>query len=852
MKPSGAAPDPNAPPTVVRLDGSGAPAALVGGKGAALDRLIGWGIHVPATAVITAEAFRRVTANPALGDLLRRIEQGDAISGDAVDAAFLAVGMPTDLRTRVATAGRELGGRALAVRSSATVEDLEQSSFAGQYRSLLDVDPTSDTDIVRAVLLVFASLLHPAPRAYREALGVGSRDIAMAAVMMPMIEARRAGVVFTLDPMEMRPTVRVEVVEGQGESLVSGRRTPVVVQLRRVPSATRAMTTGPVPAAQQPGEIAQQVGEIEGGGALGEWGDLVDVALDIERRAGTPQDIEWAWDGEELWIVQARPVTARRSDDGDPIDDDLHGLVDAELTTEGIGEMLPGLLAPLVWQVSSFVVEEGFRIMLDRLGADVSTGARPHWLIRRVRGRAALDVGRLTEMMSAIPGAERRLRQAYGIDEVAEAAAAARPRRRHLARHARRAATARRRASFDAEVMAHAVSEMEAIGFDPTEHTTTELLARHAALSSLAVRTMAAELTVSADAGAIHDAVRDLIARHLPVADAQGWADRVTVPDHVMAPSLRSSAAVIAGPTWIELGLEPSDRVAAIDRTELVDELLEVLATAPRWPAPGLRRRLSRRRLEHLVERAALQFGRRERSKASILSIGGDLRRIHLELGARLVGAHRLGTPEDIDLLTLEEVRALLDTADGAGAAVRPPTELGLDRRRRVLEGHLAGPALPARWRGRPASPVVAERSQRCLTGWAVSGGRFVGRARRVDGPHEVIGRDEVLVAEATDPSWTPVLLRCGALVIERGGPLSHAAILAREFGLPAVFNVAGAAALLDGRQVRVDGDAGTVEILDDVDTDREQYGNTPVGADAAAVLVDDPTATADESTVSS
>ncbi|CAB4589350.1 unannotated protein [freshwater metagenome] len=84
-----------------------------------------------------------------------------------------------------------------------------------------------------------------------------------------------------------------------------------------------------------------------------------------------------------------------------------------------------------------------------------------------------------------------------------------------------------------------------------------------------------------------------------------------------------------------------------------------------------------------------------------------------------------------------------------------------------------------------------------------------------MDDPRDPIGHDEVLVAAATDPSWTPVLTRCGALVIERGGPLSHAAILAREFGLPAVFAVAGAVDRLDGHLVLVDGDAGTVDVLD-------------------------------------
>jgi phosphohistidine swiveling domain-containing protein len=143
------------------------------------------------------------------------------------------------------------------------------------------------------------------------------------------------------------------------------------------------------------------------------------------------------------------------------------------------------------------------------------------------------------------------------------------------------------------------------------------------------------------------------------------------------------------------------------------------------------------------------------------------------------------------------------------------PGTIDLASRREWILRHSSAAALPAAWRGAPSRATAGTSSSR-LAGLAASGGRFTGRARRIDGPGDTIGADEVLVAAATDPSWTPVLVRCGAMVVEHGGPLSHAAILAREFGRPAVFDVPGAVARLDGRLVRVDGDAGTVEVLDE------------------------------------
>ncbi|MEN9504726.1 MAG: hypothetical protein RI958_652, partial [Actinomycetota bacterium] len=793
----------------VLLDGTGREAALVGGKASALDRLIAWGQTVPPTAVATADAFRAVVAQPALAGLMERIASGAPILGDEVDEAFLDAGLPADVLDQIGEAARQVGhGGPLAIRSSATVEDMAHSSFAGQYRSLLDVSSTDRDAIERAVLGVFASLFHPAPRAYRAALGVDSRGIAMAAVMMAMVEARRAGVLFTIDPTVVEPTMRIEVVDGLGESLVSGRRTPQVHQIPRS------------------GDVASAVGSDSS--LEQSLLAVLDAGLEIERRAGGPQDIEWAWDGSTLWIVQARPVTARRRALDDPFstdgfDDDPDELHDVELTTEGIGEMLPDVLAPLVWQLASFVAEEGFRIMLDRLGGDLGEAADPHWLVRRVRGRAALDVGRLSAAMAPIPGAARRVRAAYFGDEHAPSDAAGSPRRRiverwEATRHRRRAEVARRRATFDAEVVLRAVSAI-AEAVDAHAASADQLLARHLELVALSARAMAAELTVSADAGAIHAALRTVLARYLSSEDAAHWADRVTVPPPLPPALPSSSASVFAGPTWLELGIAPTTRRPDHDAVSMLADLETHLESAARWPAPGLRRRLIRRRVEHLAQRARRQFARRESTKAALLVLGGEVRSLHLEFGRRLVDAGVLLDPLDVDLLTVEELRSCLLPSGATRVGV--PSLQAIDRRRRVLQRQQAGSALPSQWRGMPPDePAVARSSGAVFTGWAVSGGRFIGRARRVTGPEGPIGRDEVLVASATDPSWSPILLRCGAMVLERGGPLSHAAILAREFGLPAVCNLPGAVAALDGRLVLVDGDLGTVALLDVDGTD--------------------------------
>ena len=282
------------------------------------------------------------------------------------------------------------------------------------------------------------------------------------------------------------------------------------------------------------------------------------------------------------------------------------------------------------------------------------------------------------------------------------------------------------------------------------------------------------------------------------------------MPGRLTEPAPTASAAVFAGPSWRELGQQPPrafDRRADADEAD--DAAAQELANSSRWPEPGIRRWLIERRIRHLGAAARAQLERRERTKLAVLACGGEVRRIHGELGRRLVARSDVPDEADVELLTIRELRRAVT----AGTRV---SKVELDRRRARHEKNLAAPPLPLHITpGTPDRPILPAVDARLLTGWAVSGGHFVGTARVVDGPDSSIGPDEVAVAVTTDPSWSPLLMRCGALVLEQGGPLSHAAILAREFDLPAVFNVPGAVAALDGHRVAVDGDLGVISILE-------------------------------------
>jgi len=775
-------------PTVVAL-GRGRPVCdgELGGKGASLDRLLRAGFPVPSTAVITASTYRRVLADPALDALVARIDSGCGdLSADEVDAAFLAAPIPPSLAETIVAAAREVGaGHPVAIRSSATVEDLAGASFAGQYRSSLNV--LGDDAVLRAVRLTWASLWHPAPCAYRRAWGIASQGIAMPVVIMRMVPARVAGVAFTADPGGARGVVRVEAVSGLGEALVSGARTPDVWLLER---------DRPDPHPPAPAHIRA----------------VAELAVRVEHACGTPQDVEWAWDGARLWLVQARPITATRTEPGDGCETAVD---DSELTTAGIGEMLPGVLPPLVWDVNSLLVEEALRGVLGQLHALPGNRHGPHEFIRRVNGQAALDLGLLKIAAGTLPGgSEAELeRQYFGVAtpdaEVAEPAGRWRTLRHHI-----RAAAARRHSTVEAEVILAATGELTANRPALDGWTERELQAYRRRLIDFGARAMTVELAVAAAAVAAYRELELTLAKHLDDGEAATVAQRLTSgAGSARAPEPAMSRSVFAGPTWAETGTDKPARPGRRgpdDDDEARHALERRLRSNPKW----LRTRLLTGQvvdvrmhlLRRLIGDATQGLVRREGVKAAVLTVGGEVRRVHVELGRRLVAKGLLDQVDDVDLLRDSE---LSDALDGH---TPPPAEL--TRRRRWIRRWRDEPPLPVRFTGVPDQPAVATPEGDRLQGWAASPGRHTARARVVTDPlSDRFDQDEVLVAAATDAGWSPLFVRAGAIVVERGGPLSHAAIVARELGVPAVLNVAGATQALNGRLVTVDGDTGVVTV---------------------------------------
>ncbi|HSG78919.1 MAG TPA: PEP/pyruvate-binding domain-containing protein [Acidimicrobiia bacterium] len=832
------------------LDGTGIDRDEAGGKAWALDRLVEHGFPVPQALVVRSAAYRAFAATPtitaALDDLRASPLPRPAETAAAearIEKVFLTAPMPPTVEHALRDAvSSMLDGHRIAVRSSATAEDLAGSSFAGQYRTHLDIVTVEQG--LDAIRRCWASLWFPAVCAYRRHTGVDEKLLAMAVIVQRLIDADWSGVLFTRDPQGDGSTLRIEAVRGMGEQLVSGQVTPGDHRISRR-GLRVASTHDPTPP------------HLE---------DLARVGLRIERRFGEPQDIEWSIGDGAIWILQSRPITVAAP--LAPFDDgfDTHPRHDDRYTPQGVAEMLPGVLPPLIWSMNRPLLEGAFRTMLARQHARPVTVARP--FVARFHGRAVLNLTAIQAAASA--GGDAEIENAYlGTDDGTEPDGS-----RARLGDVRRIWRAQRRIEDDVGVFTTAVACLSAIEPDLSDSPAGRLIAYRHELRDLAARGALAELSASNAAATAYRSLETMLRRWLGPDAGRREAQRITsgslgrvsvgprrvaalaavIDDHAtvdlrseltIAPAAEARRRLIArGPEGISLAegietaaadlgcvsvyggatyLERDDdlwRLAAaaarhrsLPPMESVDSMIDraIGSAGRRWRASRIvtgqlvdvRRRLLRR-----LARDAIRFlGMREEAKHALLVLGGFERRVIAEGARRLVRSGNLRSLQEIELLDDTEFDEMLAGTEPVGRGT-------LNRRATTLERLHGELPLPSSFTGTPEGAVAPAATSDEITGWAASAGIATGRVRQIrsiaDG--ELLEPGEILVAVTTDPSWTPLFMLAGGIVLEQGGPLSHAAIVARELELPAVLNVPDALRRLPtGAEVEVDGTSGVI-----------------------------------------
>ncbi|MQA88523.1 MAG: phosphoenolpyruvate synthase [Streptosporangiales bacterium] len=812
--------------------------ALAGGKGANLGELIKGGFPVPDGFVVTTDAYAAIVERAGLDARIVELVSAGGDDGSAIRAEFETVAVPGGLRAAIANAYAELGGGPVAVRSSATAEDLPGAAFAGQQDTYLNV--VGEDAVLHAVRRCWGSLWTDRAIAYRRRRGIDSGGARIAVVVQSMVDAEAAGVMFTANPVTGdRDQIVVDASAGLGEAVVSGLVTPdhyVLDGEGRIsewsPGRREVVITGTAG-----GGVTHETGTITPDRLLADevLAELARLGGAVARHFGRPQDIEWAHRAGRVRLLQARPMTAvppppvrlnRRQR--------LQGSVLLEYLpvrpypidmTTWVPHGPAGLMGEVAASIGIRGAFENFLIEDDDGVVDRFIPPSPHptlWLLaapfRLVRRARRHDPARWTED----PRFADFLRRA---DEYAARDLAAMPWTRliQVPREALdlvKPVTVLRidylsrtgLAMLRLLVVLKLLRRGELFG-DLIVGAPTKTEAANRALEGLAERVRDNPKLQQAFAELEPEKLMD-VAKSDPGFHAQltaflaEYGHRETVTPVLVTPPTWGEAPEIALGTIKMLAANPPSPAAARRADQALERLLEHRL---------LRGKRMRARVLRWVRATRAGMAFREDSHFYFTKPLPILRRSVLEIGRRLCDAGVLTQPLEVFHLRLEELEAIADVQHLAEPDARRLREAVRARsaRREELSGvPLIDPSL--------IFPPRDEGAGTLVSGIPASAGTATGPVRVVREPAEFarLNSGDILVCPATNPAWTPLFQRAVAVVVDSGAVGSHAAIVAREYGIPAVMGTAGGTTVLkDGQLVTVDGGAGRVTLAHDDDS---------------------------------
>jgi rifampicin phosphotransferase len=791
---------------------------LVGGKGLSLAMTAAEGLPVPPGFCVTTAAFRRLA--------------GQQIDSTLLDALSIAY--------------RELGGGVVAVRSSATAEDGVVTSFAGQQETILGVE--GENALRDAIERCWRSLHTDRAKSYRQRQQVDERGLAMAVVVQRLVDADVAGVLFTRDPLDSTgKLMRIEAAWGLGEAVVSGKVTPDRYQVERKTGRVHDRQAGrkhvritrhgeePVAADQQHALCLSDQQLVE----------LAELGRRVEAFYGDPRDIEWAIADGRVWLLQARPITTTSASDRERVRIETielaRQLAKPDRTVwsrTNLVEILPEP-TPMTWAIVSgrlLSASGGTGAMYRDFGFKPDPALSNLSAYDLIAGRPYLNLAREPGLESAKPLAGYPLAKYKDSPHLALDPKRDSPRglRKWLGlfgmvRVAAKVASASKSFAeqFRSEVIPTFAADVEhANKTDLTKLSPIELVAlfetwvdrtfvqfaRHSLKSTLLAQFSWQVLEQQIGKAMGVDQARAVVSSLSQGAKPDRESD-LGEAVRELASGTRTRDEFLhgfghRGPNEMELS---SPRWS-----EDSSSLLRLTSTTPAHPLPQTSDIFARvaeeakwnsmlaKSMANHVERLRTYLGLRETGKHHLMRGYAIIRRILLELD------RRFALDGGIFFLTPDELPAL-----ASGENLKPTIDER--RKRRAIELTLEVPPvlfdddLDAIGR-----PQLAPEGAQEFTGVALSSGVVEGPALVLTEPSS--SSDEsgyILVCPSTDPAWVPLFVNARGLVMESGGTLSHGAIVAREFGLPAVAGLPDIQhRIKTGQKLRVDGSRGIVSIL--------------------------------------
>ena len=846
--------------------------AVVGGKGAHLGELARIeGIRVPPGFCVTTDAFRRIMREaPSIDDRLDRLSRLNADDREAIRTlsaeirrTIEGIVIPDDLAVAITRALARLGEQvAYAVRSSATAEDLPTASFAGQQDTYLNV--VGPAAILAHISRCWASLFTERAVTYRLRNGFDHSKVHMAVVVQQMVFPHAAGTLFTADPVTSnRKIASVEAGFGLGEALVSGLVNADAYKVRDGEIVAKAvgnkqLAIHALPAGGTEEQAIDPAQQDQPALTDAQVVRLAQLGRRIEAHFGRPQDIEWCLVDDGFQIVQSRPITTLF-----PIPDagDRENHV---YLSVGHQQMMTDPMKPLglsVWQMKALprMYEAGGRLFVDVAKRLASPATRAGILALEkfdpLTGDALRTILERDDFIPTLPDegpASAPPRDAPAPIETDPAIVTELVERSQASNAALERDIRSKSGSALFDFILADIQELKRILFDPRSHQVfmgamdasgwlneklQEWLGEQNAADTL---TQSVPHNVTSEMGLALLDVADVIRPHPEVVaflqdvENDGFLDelaeltggpeaREAIGGFLDKYGMRCVGEIdITRPRWSErpttlvpliLGnikhFEPGagERRFEQGRQEALQkerELLERLRALP----DGERKADETKRM---IDRVRTFIGYREYPKYFIVSRTFAYKQALLEEAERLVEAGVLREKEDSFYLTFQELHDVVRThqvddqlisqrkdAFRAYQALTPPRVLTSDGE--VFAGAYRRDDVPAG----------------ALVGLPVSAGTIEGRARVIHDVAEAeVEPGDILVTAFTDPSWSPLFVAISGLVTEVGGLMTHGAVIAREYGLPAVVGVEHATRLIrDGQRIRVHGTDGYVEIL--------------------------------------
>ncbi|MGP3913252.1 PEP/pyruvate-binding domain-containing protein [Nonomuraea sp. 10N515B] len=845
--------------------------AEVGGKAANLGELTRAGLPVPPGWVLTTEAYRQVADG---------LETGGEGLAERARRHLLQAPVPAAVHETIVKHYAALGPDvAVAVRSSATAEDLPFASFAGQQETYLNV--VGAEAVVEAVRRCWASLWTDRAVAYRESNGIDHAAVRLAVVVQVMVDSQVAGVMFTANPVTgRRREAVIDASPGLGEAVVSGAVNPDRFVVCGGEILERDAGDKRLAIRSLPGGGTERVETAHDGLCLTDAQvlALAELGARVEDHYGAPQDTEWAIDADgTLWLTQARPITT------------LYPL--PETTREGLRvffsvNVAQGVMGPITpLGLSAFKLISGGAASLPGYGpADpldgppfVSVSGQRLWLdittaVRSRPGRVilprALTLGeartatvmeRLVEdpRLSLVHASRRPFlralaRFAHRVHAPSRVLMALTRPERALADAARLGGELDKRLQVpDSATPAQRLDHAERMlaGTFPTIISIMPIVITGYGLFALASKLSGVPLAE------MQDVLRSVPHNPTTEMDLELWALATRIEPE---PFKELPVAELVR-RYKEGGLPP---VAQREITAFLDKyghrgVAEIDLGVPRWSeepahilgvlANYLRMDLQRdggadlapaalfakgaEQAQAAIAHVVTQARRRARWRGAVARFGlrrtrkfaglRELPKFYLvktlaavrhslfAVGEHLVGLGVLDAAEDVFFLDLREVRSALGGGDLRGVVAERRAAYEQERRRRHVPRVLLSD-------GTEPEALAVAAADGALIGTAASAGTVTGVARVVLDPVGAhLEPGEILVCPSTDPGWTPLFLTAGGLVMEMGGAMSHGAVVAREYGIPAVVGVPDAThRITTGEEIEVNGAAGTVTLL--------------------------------------